>query len=143
MTDTTDGVRTAAISTGLSALAGLTGGPVMAAAVGFVSGLPGWLIAATSLAAMIWLDPMTGIWLAITSAAAIGGFILGMLRKPHRALYRKTGRTASGQNTAHLEDLLAQASPRERALLAALVAAHTPRSPAALAAPAIPGQVSR
>ena len=143
MTDTASAVRTAAVSTALSALAGLYGGPVAAAATGFVTGLPISLIAATSLAAMIWLDPMTGIWLAITAAAAIGGFILGALRKPHPALYRKTGRTASGQNTARLEDLLAQASPREHALLAALIAASNPGSPVALPAPSARSQQAR
>ena len=143
MTDTTNAVRTAAVSTALSALAGLLGGPATAAATGFITGLPIQLIAATSLAAMIWLDPMTGIWLAITAAAATGGFILGVLRKPHRALYRKTGLAASGQNTAYLEDLLARASPRERALLAALITARNPGSPVALPAPPARGQVTR
>ena len=140
MTDTANVVRTAAVSTGLSALAGLLGGPLTAAAVGFVSGLPVQLIAATSLAAMIWLDPMTGIWLAIAVAAAIGGFILGALRKPHPALYSRTGGQDGTVRIAHLEDQLAQASQREAALLAALAITRIPH--AALTAPAIRGQVT-
>ena len=143
MTDTASAVRTAAVCTTLSALAGLAGGPLAAAVTGFITGLPIQLIAATSLAAMIWLDPMTGIWLAITAAAATAGFILGTLRKPHPALYRKTGHIISGQNAARLEDLLAQASPRERALLAALIAARNPGSPVALPAPPVRGQTAR
>jgi hypothetical protein len=143
MTDTANAVRTAAVSTTLSVLAGLTGGPMVGALTGFITGLPLPLIAATSLATMIWLDPMTGIWLAITAAAATAGFILGVLRKPHRALYRKTGLTATGQDTGHLEDLLAQASPREHALLAALIAASNPGSPVALPAPSARSQQAR
>jgi hypothetical protein len=143
MTDATDAVRTAAIPAGLSALAGLAGGPVIAATVGFVSGLPGWLIAATSLAAMIWLDPMTGIWLAITAAATIGGFILGTLRKPHPALYRMTSRDDGSHRIAYLENRLARASAREHALLTALTATGYPHPPATLPAPAIQSQVSR
>jgi hypothetical protein len=143
MTDTGNAVRTAAVSTALSAQAGLTGGPAMAAAVGFVSGLPGWLIAATSLAAMIWLDPMTGIWLAITAIAAIGGFILGILRKPHPGLYRATCRDDGSHRIAYLKNRLAEASTREHALLTALTATSYARPSAALPAPDIQGQVSR
>ncbi len=143
MSDTQGAVRTAAVSTALSALAGLYGGPLLAAVTGFVSGLPLQLVAVTSLAAMIWLDPVTGIWLAITALAAAGGFILGVLRKPHPALYRKTTCRQDGTaRIAHLETLLAQASERERALLAALAATRSHRPPAALPAPAIRGQVT-
>jgi hypothetical protein len=143
MTDTTQAVRTAAISTALSALAGLTGGPAMAVAVGFVSGLPIWLIAATSLAVMIWLDPMTGIWLAITATAAISGFILGTLRKPHPGLYRMTSRDDGCHGIAYLKNRLAEASAREHALLMALTATGYSRPSAALPAPAAQDQGSR
>src|SRR5207245_5876102 len=130
------------ISTGLTALAGFLGGPLMAAAVGFVSGLPGWLIAATSLAAMIWLDPMTGIWLAIAAAATTGGFILGTLRKPHPGLYRMTSRDDGSHRIAYLENRLAEASAREHALLTALTATGYPHPPATLPAPATQGPVT-
>jgi len=142
MTDTANAVRTAGVSTALSALAGLHGGPMAAAVTGFITGLPAGLIAATSLAAMIWLDPMTGIWLAITAIAAIGGFIVGTLRKPHPALYRMTSRDDGHPRIAHLENQLADASARERALLTALTAVHDPRPNTALPAPAIRGEVS-
>ena len=143
MTDTASAVRTAAVSTALSALAGLAGGPMAAAVTGFLTGLPAGLIAATSLAAMIWLDPMTGIWLAITSAAAIGGFIVGIVRKPHPALYRMTSRDDGRSRIAYLENRLAEASARERALLAALIAASNPGSPVALPAPPVRGKTAR
>ena len=114
----------------------------LTAVTGFITGLPAGLIAATSLAAMIWLDPMTGIWLAITAIAAIGGFITGTLRKPHPALYRMTSRDDGHPRIAHLENQLADASARERALLTALTAVHDPRPDTALPAPAIRGQVT-
>jgi hypothetical protein len=143
MSDTAQAVGTAAVSAALSTAAGFLGGPLLAAAVGFVSGLPVQLVTASCLAAMIWFDPMIGVWLTIAAIAAVGGFILGVLRKPHPVLYRKTSRDDGSQRIAHLEAKLAQASDRERALLAALTDAYNPRSPAALAAPRIRGQVTR
>jgi hypothetical protein len=142
MTDTSDAVRTAAISTGLSALAGLVGGPLLSTAVGFVTGLPVQLIAAISLAAMIWLDPMTGIWLTIATVAAVIGFILGAVRRPPVSLAHVTSRDDGTQRIAHLEKRLAEASDRERALFAVLIHNCTHSSPAALPAPRIAGQVS-
>jgi hypothetical protein len=142
MTDTSNAVRTAAISTGLSALAGLVGGPLLSTAVGFVTGLPVQLITAVSLAAMIWLDPMTGIWLTIATVAAVVGFIFGAIRKPPISLAHMTSRQDGTQRIAHLEKRLAEASNRERALVAALLHTHAHSSPAVLPAPPVAGQVS-
>jgi hypothetical protein len=80
----------------------------MAAAVGFVSGLPVQLVTASCLVAMIWFDPVIGVWLTIAAIAAVGGFILGVLRKPHPVLYRKTSRDDGSQRISHLEAKLAQ-----------------------------------
>ena len=118
---------TAAVSAGLSALAGLLSGPAIAAAF---------------LAVMIWLDPITGIWLTVIAAAATAGYILGILRKPHPALYRKTVRDDGTRQIARLEHRLAEATIRERALLAALTAAHHPVSYPAAPAPVIRGRVT-
>jgi hypothetical protein len=127
----------------LSALAGLLGGPWLAAVVGFTCGLPVPVLAvAVPLAVMIWLDPITGIWLAITVITATGGFILGAVRKPATGLHLLTCRDDSGQTITHLQAQLALASQRERALLAALTHTHPPGAPRALPAPAIRGQVT-
>ncbi len=140
MSDTSNAVRTAAISTGLSALAGILGGPLLGTVVGFITGLPVQLITALTLAAMIWIDPMTGIWLTIATVAAVTGFIFGAIRKPPVSLARMTSRQDGTQRIAHLEKRLAEASNRERALVAALL--HTHSSPGVLPAPPIAGQVS-
>lgn len=140
MSDTSDAVRTAAISTGLSALAGIVGGPLLSTAVGFVTGLPVQLIAAISLGAMIWFDPMTGVWLAIAAITAVVGFIFGAIRRPPISLAHVSSRDDGSQRIAHLEKKLAEASNRERALFAVLLHTHT--QPAALPAPPIAGQVS-
>ena len=143
MADLSGPVRAAAVATVLSAIAGLFGGPWLAAVVGFSCGLPVPLIvAAGSLALMIWLDPLVGIWLAIAAIAAIVGFILGAARKPPSGLRLITCRDDSGQTIAHLQAQLALASQRERALLAALAHIHHPGPPAALPAPVIRGQVT-
>jgi hypothetical protein len=144
MADLAHPVRTAAVATVLSALAGLCGGPWLAAVVGFACGLPVPLIAGSGLLAlMIWLDPITGIWLVIAAIAAVGGFILGAARKPASGLRLITCRDDSGQTIAHLQAQLALASQRERALLAALTHIHhEPGSPRALPAPVIRGQVT-
>ena len=145
MADSSGPVRAAAVATVLSAIAGLFGGPWLAAVVGFSCGLPVPLIAGSGLLAlMIWLDPITGIWLAITAIALIGGFILGAVRKPAvTGLHLITCRDDSGQRIAHLQAQLALASQRERALLAALTCTHhEPGSPRALPAPVIRGQVT-
>jgi hypothetical protein len=138
-------VTDAVTGTALSALAGLIGGPWLAAVVGLACGLPVTMLAvAGSLALMIWLDPITGIWLAIAAIAAIGGFILGAVRKPAvTGLHLVKCRDDSGQTIAHLQAQLALASQRERALLAALTHIHhDPGSPRALPAPVIRGQVT-
>ena len=136
-------VRAATASTMISAAAGLVGGPWLAAVAGFACGLPIQLIAiAVPLAVMIWLDPIIGIWLAIAVIAAIGGFILGAVRKPPPGLTLITCRDDRGQTIARLQAQLALASQRERALLAALVHAHQPGSPRALPAPMIRGQMT-
>jgi LytS/YehU family sensor histidine kinase len=136
-------VADAVTGTALSALAGLFGGPWLAAVVGLACGLPVTMLAvAGSLALMIWLDPITGIWLAIAAIAAIGGFILGAVRKP-AVTGLITCRDDSGQTIAHLQAQLALASQRERALLAALTHTHhDPGAPRALPAPVIRGQVT-
>jgi hypothetical protein len=137
---TTPSVRAAAASTLLAALAGLFGGPWLAAATGFACGLPLMFAAvAIALAVMIWLDPVTGIWLAISAATATGGFILGAVRKPPPGLCLVTCRDDSGQIIADLRAQLALASDRERALLAALSHSGSPR---ALPAPVLRGQVT-
>jgi hypothetical protein len=144
MTDLIGPVRAAAVATVLSAVAGLFGGPLLAAVVGFACGLPVPLIASSGLLAlMIWLDPITGIWLAVAATAAIVGFILGAVRKPAvTGLHLITCRDDSGQTIAHLQAQLALASQRERALLAALTRIHQPGPPRALPAPVIRGQVT-
>lgn len=142
MTGTAPSVRGAVAATALSALAGMIGGPWLAAAAGFACGLPVQLIAvAAPLAVMIWLDPITGIWLAIAVIFAVGGFILGAVRKPPPGLRLITCRDDSGQTIAHLQEQLALASQRERALLAALTQTQ-PGSLRALPAPTIRGQVT-
>ena len=143
MADLAHPVRAAAVATVLSVLAGLFGGPWLAAVVGFACGLPVPLIASSGLLAlMIWLDPITGIWLAIAAIGAIGGFILGAVRKP-AVTGLITCRDDSGQTIAQLQAQLALASQRERALLAALTHTHhDPGPPRALPAPVIRGQVT-
>jgi hypothetical protein len=143
MTEPRQAMRNAAVSTGLSALAGLLGGPLLAALTGLACGLPIGLVGLTMLAVMIWLDPVTGIWLAITAATATGAFILGTLRKPPPGLLLATCRGDSGQRIARLETQLALAGQRERALLAALTVLHHSHPPAALPVPVIRGQVTR
>jgi hypothetical protein len=146
MTDNRDPVVSAVTGTALSAVAGLVGGPVLAAFVGLLCGLPARLIALGGLAVVIWLDPMFGIWLAITAVAAIGGFILGVFRKPPPGLgcITITSREDGTARVAQLQDRLAESQARERALLAALTYPHhIPGSPRALPAPVIRGQVTR
>jgi hypothetical protein len=126
MCETPKAQATVAVSAGLSALAGLLRGPA---------------IVIVPLAVMIWLDPITGIWLTVTAAAATAGYILGILRKPHPLLYRKTIRDDGTWQIARLEHRLAEATTREHALLAALAAAHHPGSYAAVPVPAIRGRV--
>jgi hypothetical protein len=136
-------IRAAVASTAISAIAGLFGGPWLAAATGFACGLPLMVAAvAIPLAVMIWLDPLTGIWLGISVITAVGGFILGAVRKPPPGLCLVTCRDDSGQIIADLQAQLALASQRERALLAALTHTHQPASPRALPAPVIRGQVT-
>jgi hypothetical protein len=144
MPDNRNPVVTAVTGTALSAVAGLVGGPVLAAFVGLACGLPAQLLALGGLAVMIWLDPMLGIWLAITAATAIGAFILGTFRKPPPGLgcITITSRDDGTQRIAQLQDRLAEAQVRERALLAALTCTHDPGSPQALPAPVIRGQVT-
>jgi hypothetical protein len=137
-----DPVTDAVTGTALSALAGLLGGPWLAAFVGLVCGLPAWLFALGGLAVWIWLDPVTGIWLAVISVTATGGFILGTIRKPPPGLGCLTSRDDSTQRIAQLQARLDEAQARERALLAALTRIHNPGSPAALPAPVIQGQVT-
>ena len=143
MSGTPPTARAAAAPTAISAIAGLIGGPWLAAAVGFACGLPLWYAAlAVPLAVMIWLDPVTGIWLGIAVATGVGGFILGAVRKPTPGLTLITCRDDSGQTIARLQAQLALASQRERALLAALTHTHQPGSPRALPAPTIRGQMT-
>lgn len=140
MTDTSNMVRNAAVGTGLSALAGLLGGPVAASVVGFACGLPAALIAVIALATIIWLDPVTGLWLAVVAASAVVGFVYGAIRKPPISLGSVTTR-GDAQRVASLQARLAEARAREHALITALARQHG-QQPAALPAPAIGGQVS-
>lgn len=142
MTDTHEAVRTAAVATGLSAFAGIIGGPVAAAVVGFVAGLPVQLILAATLAGVIWFSPITGVWLFVVAIAAIGGFILGAIRKPPPGIYRLTGHMPTSQHIASLERQLAAARAREHALIAALTAAHQRNRPPAMPAPIVRGEVT-
>lgn len=114
MTDTQDAVRTAAISTALSALAGIVAGPAAAAVVGFITGVPAWLIVITTSAVMIWLDPMAGIWLLIAAITAAGAFILGTMRKPPPGVYRLSQPQADIKRIAQLQRQLAAAQARAR-----------------------------
>jgi hypothetical protein len=145
MTDTQDAVRTSALATGLATFAGLVGGPVLAAVVGFAAGLPFPLIFAASLAAVIWLSPVTGVWLLVIAAVAVIAFIFGSIRKPPSGLFRLTtpGHLAAHEQIASLQRQLAAARAREHALAVALAHAHTPhRPPAVLPAPIVRGQVT-
>jgi hypothetical protein len=138
-----DPVTNAVTGTALSALAGLFGGPWLAAFVGLVCGLPARLFALGGLAVWIWLDPVTGIWLAVTTVTATGGFILGTIRKPPPGLGCLTIRDDNVKRIAHLQARLDEYQARERALLAALTHVHHDHgSPAALPAPLIRGQVT-
>jgi hypothetical protein len=141
MTDTNDAVRTAAVSTALSAVAGIIGGPVMAAVTGFLTGLPIPLILTATLTAVIWISPITGLWLAITALAATGGFILGAIRTPPPGFFRALGHTPASDQIAHLHDQLATARAREHALTAALTAAHCSQPPVTRPARIIRDQV--
>jgi hypothetical protein len=143
MTDTHEAVRTAAVATGLSAFAGIIGGPVLAAVVGFVAGLPLQLILAATLAAVTWISPITGVWLAIITVVAVIAFILGAIRKPPPGIYRLTGHTPVGQHITSLERQLAAARAREQALIAALTAAHQRNRPPAVAALTVRGEVTK
>jgi len=138
MSDTTDQIGSAVISTALSTAAGFIGGPVLAAAVGIICGVPVQLLAAAALATVIWLDPVTGIWLAVAALAALAGFILGAVRRPPR-LSLITRRDDSGHRITQLETQLTHARVREQALLAALAS----RPPAYPPAPVIRGSVTR
>jgi hypothetical protein len=141
MTETKEAVRAAAVSTGLSAFAGIIGGPVLAAVVGFVAGLPSLLILAITLAAVIWTSPITGIWLLVVAVTAVGAFILGAIRKPPLGIYRLSGQAPAGERVARLEQQLIAARVREQALVAALAAAHQSR-PSATPAPIVRGEVA-
>jgi hypothetical protein len=141
MTGTAPPVRAAVATPALSALAGLIGGPWLAAAAGFAFSLPVRVIAVVvPIAVMIWLDPITGVWLAVSVTTAIGGFILGAVRKPPPGLTLIHCRDDSGQTIAQLRAQLALASQRERALLAALTRIN--QAPPALPAPIVRGQVT-
>ena len=142
MTDHRDPVTNAVTGTALSALAGLLGGPWLAAFVGLACGLPARLFALGGLAVWIWLDPVTGIWLAVTATCAAFTFWLGTIRKPPPGLGCITIRDDSTKRIAHLQARLDEAQARERALLAALTHIHDSGSPAALPAPLIRGQVT-
>ena len=139
-----DPVTDAVTGTALSALAGLFGGPWLAAVVGLACGIPVRLAAiGTGLAVWIWLDPITGIWLAVTAVTTTGGFILGTIRKPPPGLGCLTIRDDGTQRIAQLQERLAESQARERALLAALTHIHHDHgSPAALPVPLIRGQVT-
>lgn len=130
-----DPVTNAVTGTALSALAGLLGGPWLAAFVGLVCGLPARLFALGGLTVWIWLDPVTGIWLAITAVTGAFAFWLGTIRKPPPGLGCLTSRDDGTACIAQLQQSLAQAQARERALLAALTHIYEPGPPAALSAP--------
>jgi hypothetical protein len=118
----------------------VVGGPVLAAAVGFVTGLPARLtltgLALIGLAAAAVADPVTAAWLAALAITAICAFILGALRKAPPGFYQVLGHTPPGRQIGRLHrqlvaeharadqaeaivaDLLATVPAPRRALLA-------------------------
>jgi len=129
MTNDSAPVCPVGLSAVLSTAAGVVGGPVLAAAVGFVTGLPARFtltaVALAGLAAAAVADPVTAAWLAALAITALCAFVLGALRKAPPGFYRVLGHTPPGRQIGRLHRQLAAESARAdqaEAILADLLA---------------------